>query len=372
MDKQEPVFGLLDVVDKGYGFLRSQDNSYMISPDDPYVGQNIIRKNKLRTGMFIEGKGASKSSKQQNLALEKIEKIDGMTPEQSMKRIPFNRLTVIDPEDKMKLETGQTPMTTRIMDLFTPIGKGQRALMVSPPKAGKTTFLEDIANGIKKNHPETHVIIFLIDERPEEVTHFKRSVGGEVVATSFDAALNEQIHSAKLMFERVQRLVEAGRDVALIVDSITRLGRAFNKAADGKGKTMSGGVAANALEFPRKFFGAARNIENGGSLTIVATCLVDTGSRMDEVIFQEFKGTGNTEVVLERSLAEERVFPAVNLGQSGTRKEEKLHSAEELKKIWTLMRVLANDRGFKKYKVMIEKLAKTKSNSEFLDSIPAS
>lgn len=370
MAELTPVSGVLDITDKGFGFLRSPDRGLGINPEDPYVGQNIVRKFKLQQGMFISGRGAKKSDKQSNLALEVIETIDGLTPEESMQRRPFNRLTVIDPEEKLTLETGKKPFTTRVIDLFAPIGKGQRALMVSPPKVGKTTFLEDIAKAVKINHPETHVIIYLIDERPEEVTQFKRSVGGEVIATSFDSSLSEQIRVSELVLERVQRQVEAGTDVVLIMDSITRLGRAFNKAADGKGKTLSGGVAANALEFPRKFFGAARNIENGGSLTIIATCLVDTGSKMDEVIFQEFKGTGNTELVLEKQLAEERIFPAVNLSMSGTRKEEKLQTEEDLKKIWTLMRAVANDRNFQKYKAMLERMDKFETNAAFLESIP--
>ena len=371
MPELQNVSGVIDITEKGFGFLRSLDRGYAIDPEDVYVGQNIVRKYRLRTGMFIEGTGAKKSDKQANLALEKVETIDGQTPEDSMKRSAFNKLTVIDPKDKYVLETDQEILTTRVIDLFAPIGKGQRALMVSPPKAGKTTFLEDIARAIRTNDKNARVIIFLIDERPEEVTQFKRGVGGEVVATSFDAPLNEQIRVSELVLERVQRLVEVGEDVVLIVDSLTRLGRAFNKATDGKGKTLSGGVAASALEFPRKFFGAARKIENGGSLTIVATCLVDTGSRMDEVIFQEFKGTGNTEIVLDRDLANERVFPAVNLRQTGTRKEEKLQTGEDLKKIWTIVRALASDKNFDKYRVMLEKLGKSKSNAKFLDSIPS-
>ncbi len=370
MSKNEPVSGVLEITDKGYGFLRSLDNSYAITPTDPYVNQSQIRKFKLGSGMFIEGEGARKNSKQPNLALENIKSIDGLSVEKSMARQQFSRLTVIDPEEKFTLETGPKPMTTRVVDIFAPIGKGQRALMVSPPKAGKTTFIEDIAKAINKNHKDAHVITFLIDERPEEVTQFKRSVGGEIVATSFDTALNEQIRTSELVLARVMRLVEAEQDIVLIVDSITRLGRAFNKATESRGKTLSGGVGSNALVFPRKFFGAARNIEHGGSLTIIATCLVDTGSRMDEVIFQEFKGTGNTEIVLERRLSDERVYPALNLSQTGTRKEEKLQSHEDLQKIWTLVRVLASDKSFAKYKAMLEKMEATESNEAFLATIP--
>ena len=367
---EESVSGVLDITDKGYGFLRSMSNGFAVTPADPYVGQNLIRKFAFRKGMFIEGTGARKSSKQPNIALERISLVDGLPLSAVTHRQPFSKLPVIDPLEKLTLETGRMPLTTRVMDLFTPIGKGQRALIVSPPKAGKTTILEDIAKGVHKNHPEVHIITFLIDERPEEVTVFRRTVAGEVMATSFDAALNDQIRLAELTFERVTWLVEAGKDVLLIVDSLTRMGRAFNKVTDTKGKTLSGGVGSAALQFPRKFFGAARNIEGGGSLTIVATCLIDTGSRMDEVIFQEFKGTGNTELVLDRNLAEERIFPAVNLSMSGTRKEEKLQKPKDLAKIWTLVRALARDKGFQKYKMMLEKMSNFNTNAEFLASIP--
>lgn len=370
MSSQNQVNGVLDITSKGYGFLRSPEKGFAVNASDPYVGQGLIRKYSLRTGMFIEGAGSRKNAKQSNMALDKIIKVDGLDVPALKKRAPFHKLTAIDPYEALKLETGPMPMTTRILDLFTPIGKGQRALIVSPPKAGKTVFLEDIANGVRANYPDVHLIAFLIDERPEEVTQFKRNIGAEVLATSFDSALNEQIRVAELALERVMRLVEAGRDVVLIVDSITRLGRAYNKATESRGKTLSGGVAANALEFPRKFFGAARNIENGGSLTIIATCLIETGSRMDEVIFQEFKGTGNTEIVLNRTLAESRVFPAVDLNLSGTRKEEKLLSADELKKTWALRRALATDKGFAKYKAMLDRMSQTASNKEFLDSVP--
>ena len=364
------VSGVLDITDKGYGFLRSMDNGFAVAPSDPYVGQNLIRKHSFKKGMFIEGTGARKSSKQPNIALEKIITVDGMPLADLSRRPPFNKLPVIDPLEKLTLSTEKNILTTRIMDLFTPIGKGQRALIVSPPKAGKTTFLEDIAKGVRQNHPEVHVITFLIDERPEEVTEFKRIVGGEILATSFDAPLNDQIRLSELAFERVTRLMEAGQDVLLIVDSLTRMGRAFNKITDTKGKTLSGGVGSSALQFPRKFFGAARNIEGGGSLTIVATCLIDTGSRMDEVIFQEFKGTGNTELVLDRNLSEERVFPAVNLSMSGTRKEEKLQKPADLAKIWVLVRALSKDRGYQKYKLMLDKMLQYETNAEFLATIP--
>lgn len=371
MASPKPVSGVLDINSKGFGFLRSVESGFTIDPSDTYVGQNLIRKHFLATGMYIEGRGVRKNSRQANLAIDKIEKIDGTPVSETTRRVPFNKLTVIDPCDKLILETGPQPLTTRLLDLFIPIGKGQRVLLVSPPKAGKTMFLEDIAKSVKEKYPEIHLLVLLIDERPEEVTQFKRNVGGEVLATSFDAPLNDQIRISELAFERVTRLVEADQDVVLIVDSLTRMGRAFNKATESRGKTLSGGVGVNALQFPRRFFGAARNIENGGSLSIIATCLVDTGSRMDEVIFQEFKGTGNTEIVLDRSLAEERVFPAINLGLSGTRKEEKLQSSDDLKKIWMLARALSGDRGFSKYKAMLDKLEKTKSNAEFLASIPS-
>ncbi len=370
MSKPKPVSGVLDITDKGFGFLRGVESGYAISSSDPYVGKNVIQKLRLQPGMHIEGFGSKKNNSKENFALNKVDKINGLPVEEHRNNARFQTLTVIDPEEKLTLETGQYPLTTRVLDIFAPIGKGQRALLVSPPKAGKTIFIEDIAKGIKANYPDIHLIVFLMDERPEEVTQFKRTIGGEVLATSFDAPLNQQVRMAELALERVMRLVESGKDVALIVDSLTRMGRAFNKNTSSKGKTLSGGVAADALQFPRKFFGAARNIEGGGSLTIIATCLVDTGSRMDEVIFQEFKGTGNTEITLDRSLAEERVFPAVNINQSGTRKEEKLQSEEDLQKIWTLARALSDDKGFAKYKSMLDKLESFPTNAQFLDSIP--
>jgi transcription termination factor Rho len=372
MSQNSKVEGVLEVTPKGFGFLRSIEKGYSITSEDTYVGQAVIKRFNLKPGMYIVGQGSKKGGSRPNFSLDKIETVDGLSPQDVKKLEPFSRLTVIDPEEKLHMETGSYPLTTRVVDLFTPIGMGQRALIVSPPKAGKTIFIEDMAKGLKQNHSHLKLFIFLIDERPEEVTQFRREVDGEVVATSFDSPLKEQIRMSELVLNRVMRLVEAGYDVALIVDSLTRLGRAFNKASETRGKTLSGGVSADALQFPRKFFGAARNIEDGGSLTIIATCLVDTGSRMDEVIFQEFKGTGNTELVLDRSLANEKVFPAVNLRQSGTRKEEKLQSSDDLKRIWTLVKALANDRGYEKYKTMLDKMEDTESNKEFLSQIPAS
>ncbi len=372
MSKNLSVEGVLEIIPKGFGFLRSIKSGYAITSDDTFVGQSVIKKFNLKSGMYIVGQGNKKGGKKDSYFLDKIDSIDGLAPEEAKNLNPFSSLTVIDPEEKLQMETGSSPLTTRVVDLFTPIGMGQRALIVSPPRAGKTIFIEDMAKGLKQNHPGLKLFVFLIDERPEEVTQFRRQVKGEVVATSFDAPLKDQIRMSELLLERVMRLVEAGHDVALIVDSLTRLGRAFNKASESKGKTLSGGVSANALQFPRKFFGAARNIEDGGSLTMIATCLVDTGSRMDEVIFQEFKGTGNTELVLDRTLANEKVFPAVNLKQSGTRKEEKLQERDDLKRIWTLVRAMANDRDYEKYKIMLDKMGSTESNREFLSQIPVS
>lgn len=361
--------GILEIVQKGYGFLRSIDNGFRISPQDPYISPKLVQSLRLKTGMHITGTGKALKN-QPNISIEQVQLIDGRDPQDAAGRIPFARLTAIDPLEQYRLETGQQPLDTRIVDMFIPVGKGQRMLIVAPPKSGKTTIIEDIAKGIKTNHPDAHLIIFLIDERPEESTHFRRSVGGEVIATDFDQPQKEHIRAAYMVFERVKSLVEAGRDVVLMIDSLTRMGRAFNRDFDSRGKTMSGGLSAGALEFPRKFYGSARNIEHGGSLTIIASILVDTGSRMDELIFQEFKGTGNSEIVLDRNLADQRVFPAIDFQKSGTRKEEKLLSAEVLRKSAMLRRALLDDRRGEKYKMFLEKFGQAKSNLEFLKTIP--
>lgn len=364
-----PANGILEIVPKGYGFLRSLDNGFRITPQDPYLSPRLVQSFRLRTGMEITGAGKPLKN-QPNISLERIDSIDGMDPKEAAMRLPFPKLTAIDPTDQFRLETGPAPLSTRIIDMFIPIGRGQRMLIVAPPKSGKTTIIEEISMGIRANYPAAHLIVFLIDERPEESTHFKRTVGGEVVTTDFDQPVKEHIRVSYMLFERVKSLVEAGKDVVLMIDSLTRMGRAFNRDFDSRGKTMSGGISAGALEFPRKFYGSARNIEGGGSLTIIASILVDTGSRMDELIFQEFKGTGNAEIVLDRNLADSRVFPALDFQKSGTRKEEKLLDPMVLKKASLLRRALLDDRRGEKYKMFLEKFGKAKSNEEFLKTIP--
>ena len=365
----ENATGILEVVPKGFGFLRSHENDLGISPTDPYLAPKLIQKYRLKTGMHIEGTGKSLKN-QPNISLDTIDKVNGSDPDDIRDRLPFNKLTAIDPLERLTLETDNKTPSTRIIDLFIPIGLGQRYLIVSPPKAGKTTILEEVATGIKKNYPDIHTIIYLADERPEESTHFKRTIGGEVISTDFDKPNKEHIRVAHLVFERVKCLVETGNDVVLMVDSLTRLGRAFNRDFDNRGKTMTGGLTAGALEFPRKLFGSARNIEGKGSLTIIASILIDTGSKMDELIFQEFKGTGNAELVLERQLADLRVFPAINFQKSGTRKEEKLLSEHDLKKASLLRRAMLDDRRGEKYRMFLDKFNVSTTNDEFLKTIP--
>ncbi len=366
---KDSVSGILEVVPKGFGFLRSIENGLRITPQDPYLSPKLIQSLRLRTGMEILGSGKTLKN-QPNISLDRIETVDGQDPDKVSSRQPFFKLTPIDPEEQLTLESGNTPLSTRIIDLFVPIGKGQRVLIVSPPKAGKTTIIEEIANGIKVNHPEVRLIMLLIDERPEESTNFKRKVGGEVISTDFDQPVRDHIRVAHIVCERVKTLAEEGEDVVLMIDSLTRMGRAFNRDIDSRGKTLSGGLASGALEFPRKFYGAARNAENGGSLTIIASILVDTGSKMDELIFQEFKGTGNSELILDRSLADIRVFPAIDFQRSGTRKEEKLIQWEKLKKISLLRRAMLDDRRGEKYKKFLKKFAEFETNEEFLETIP--
>ncbi|MBI5178365.1 MAG: transcription termination factor Rho [Nitrospinae bacterium] len=366
---ENPVSGILEIVQKGYGFLRAIENGFRIMPTDPYISPKLVHAMRLKTGMEIVGTGRALKN-QPNISIEKIISIDGQDPQETSRRIPFHKLTAIDPNEQLELETDKQPFSTRIIDMFSPIGKGQRMLIVAPPKSGKTTIIEEISKGIKDNHPEVHVVIFLIDERPEESTHFKREVGGEVITTDFDQPVREHIRVSHIVFERCKCLVEAGKDVVLMIDSLTRMGRAFNRDFDSKGKTMSGGLASGALEFPRKFYGSARNIEGAGSLTIIASILIDTGSRMDELIFQEFKGTGNSEIVLDRMLSDLRIFPAVDFGKSGTRKEEKLITPNILRKVAMLRRAMLDDRRGERYRMFLEKLGQTKSNDELLKTIP--
>ncbi|MDH5541868.1 MAG: transcription termination factor Rho [Nitrospinota bacterium] len=365
----ESVTGILEIVPKGFGFLRSVTNDIGIAPTDPYLSPKLIQTNWLKTGMEVTGTGKALKN-QPNISLESIESINGRSPDEIKKRVPFPKLTAIDPNEQLILETDQNTVSTRIIDLLIPIGKGQRFLIVSPPKAGKTTIMEEMAMGMKKNYPDMAQIIYLADERPEESTHFKRLIGGEVIATDFDKPNKEHIRVAHLIFERVKSLVESGRDVVLMIDSLTRLGRAFNRDMDNRGKTMTGGLSTGALDFPRKIFGSARNVDGGGSLTIIASILVDTGSKMDELIFQEFKGTGNSELVLERSLADLRIFPAMNFQKSGTRKEEKLLDPEILAKATLLRRAMLDDRRGEKYKMFLDKFKESASNREFLETIP--
>lgn len=366
---EETSSGILEVVQKGYGFLRSIENGLAPSPSDSYLAPRLIQKFGLRTGVEVVGSGKTLRN-QPNVSIETVESVNGMSPKLARECVPFHKRIVIDPTEQLILETGKLPLSTRVIDMFIPVGKGQRMLIVSPPKAGKTTIVEEIARGVLANHPEVHLMMMLVDERPEESSHFKRSMNAEVISTDFDRPVKDHIRVSFMVFERIKRLVEAGRDVVLLVDSLTRMGRAFNRDVDSRGKTMTGGLASGALEFPRKFYGAARNMEGKGSLTIIASILVDTGSKMDELIFQEFKGTGNAEIVLNRNFAESRIFPAIDLQGSGTRKEEKLLQPDFLKKITLLRRAMLDDRRGDKYRMLLEKLSELSSNAEFVKTIP--
>ncbi len=364
-----PVSGLLDILDS-YGFIRT--SGYLPGPNDVYVTLQQIRKNGLRKGDVVTGQVRQPregETKQKFNALITLETVNGMSPEEARNRVEFGKLTPLYPQERLRLETEPNILTTRVIDLIAPIGKGQRGLIVSPPKAGKTMVLQAIANAITTNNPECHLMVVLVDERPEEVTDMQRSVKGEVIASTFDRPADDHTTIAELAIERAKRLVELGHDVVVLLDSITRLGRAYNIAAPASGRILSGGVDSAALYPPKKFFGAARNIEDGGSLTILATALVDTGSRMDEVIFEEFKGTGNMELILDRRLADKRIFPAVNVVASGTRKEEILMGSEELNIVWKLRRVLHALEPQAALELLLEKMKGTKSNVEFLMQI---
>ena len=364
-----PVSGLLDILDS-YGFIRT--SGYLPGPNDVYVTLQQIRKNGLRKGDVVTGQVRQPregETKQKFNALITLETVNGMSPEEARNRVEFGKLTPLYPQERLRLETEPNILTTRVIDLIAPIGKGQRGLIVSPPKAGKTMVLQAIANAITTNNPECHLMVVLVDERPEEVTDMQRSVKGEVIASTFDRPADDHTTIAELAIERAKRLVELGHDVVVLLDSITRLGRAYNIAAPASGRILSGGVDSAALYPPKKFFGAARNIEDGGSLTILATALVDTGSRMDEVIFEEFKGTGNMELILDRRLADKRIFPAVNVVASGTRKEEILMGSEELNIVWKLHRVLHALEPQAALELLLEKMKGTKSNVEFLMQI---
>jgi len=361
--------GTLEILPDGFGFLRSPDYSYLPGPDDIYVSPSQIRKFALRTGDSITGHVRPPKEGERYFALLKVESVNNESPEVAHKRIIFDSLTPIHPDERFILEVGQKEIAMRIMDLISPVGKGQRGLIVAAPFTGKTVLLQKIANSITTNHPEAYVIVLLIDERPEEVTDMQRSVKGEVIASTFDEPPERHIQVAEMVLNKARRLVEHKRDVVILLDSITRLARAYNIMVPSSGKVLSGGVDANALQRPKRFFGAARNIEEGGSLTILATALVETGSRMDDVIFEEFKGTGNMEIHLDRRLMEKRIFPAIDVNRSRTRQEERLVAAEDLQRIWLLLRVLSDRELQEASELLIDKLKKTKSNEEFLSKM---
>src|SRR3989339_1900369 len=352
--------GILEILPENYGFLRT--GGYLRSREDIYVSQTQIRRFDMQNGDFLSGQVRPPKEGEKYYSLIKIEAINNVDPEQARLRVPFDNLTPIFPDKPFKLEFPSAPMAARLIDMVAPIGTGQRAMIVSPPKAGKTTILKNIANSISNNHPEAIIKVLLVDERPEEVTDMKRSVNGEVVASTFDEPPEDHIRVAELLLESCKRIVEEKKDVVILLDSITRLARAYNLVTPPSGRTLSGGLDPTCLHRPKRFFGAARKIEEGGSLTIIATALVETGSRMDDVIFEEFKGTGNMEVYLDRKLADRRVFPAIDIGRSGTRKEELLLGEDELNKIWVLRKVLASLNPIEAMELLIEKLSATKSN----------
>jgi transcription termination factor Rho len=364
--------GTLEVLPDGYGFLRSAAHNYLASPEDIYVSPSQIRRLGLRTGLVVEGPIRLPIEGQENFALMQVELVNGHAPEEKARPTVFEDLTPLHPHKRLILETSGEEMSTRVIDLVTPIGMGQRGLIVSPPRAGKTVLLQKIALALKKNHPECYLIVLLIDERPEEVTDMVRTVAGpgaEVVASTFDEPSGEHVHVSDIALEKAKRLVEDGRDVVILLDSITRLARAHNTEAPSGGKLLSGGLDSNAMQKPKRFFGAARNIEEGGSLTILATALIDTGSRMDEVIFEEFKGTGNMELHLDRRLVDKRVWPAIDINRSGTRKEEMLLHHEEVERVRMLRRVLADMHPTEAMELVTNRMRKTKSNAEFLLSM---
>ena len=370
-EKEGHIFaeGVLEILPDGYGFLRSPDYNYLPGPDDIYVSPSQIRKFDLKTGDTISGNVRPPHEGEKYFALVKIEAINFESPEETRNKILFDNLTPLYPEERIRMETVHENASGRVMDLLTPIGKGQRGLIVAPPRTGKTMLLQAIANSITTNHPEVALIVLLIDERPEEVTDMQRSVKGEVISSTFDEPAARHVQVAEMVIEKAKRLVEHKRDVVILLDSITRLARAYNTIVPPSGKVLSGGVDSNALQRPKRFFGAARNIEEGGSLTIIATALVDTGSRMDEVIFEEFKGTGNMEVILDRKLVDKRVFPAIDIQRSGTRKEELLIPKEDLQRIWILRKVLNPLSPVEAMELLIDRQAKTRNNAEFLQKM---
>ncbi len=367
-EKEGHIFaeGVLEILPDGYGFLRSPDYNYLPGPDDIYVSPSQIRKFDLKTGDTISGQVRPPHEGEKYFALVKIEAVNFESPDEARNKILFDNLTPLYPQERIKLETTRENVSARVMDLLTPLGKGQRGLIVSPPRAGKTMLLQNVANSITTNHPEVVLMVLLIDERPEEVTDMQRSVKGEVISSTFDEPAARHVQVAEMVIEKAKRLVEHKRDVVILLDSITRLARAYNTIVPPSGKVLSGGVDSNALQRPKRFFGSARNIEEGGSLTIIATALIDTGSRMDDVIFEEFKGTGNSEIILDRKLVDKRTFPAIDIQRSGTRKEELLIPKEDLTRIWVLRRVLNPLSPVEAMELLIDKLNKAKSNGEFL------
>ncbi|MDR1936563.1 MAG: transcription termination factor Rho [Candidatus Accumulibacter sp.] len=372
--KGETIFGdgTMETLPDGFGFLRSPDTSYLASTDDIYVSPSQIRRFNLRTGDTIEGEIRTPKDGERYFALVKVDRINGEAPEASKNKILFENLTPLHPEQHIRLERdirGEENITSRIIDIIAPIGKGQRGLLVSSPKSGKTVMMQHVAHAITANHPDITLIVLLIDERPEEVTDMTRSVRGEVVASTFDEPATRHVQVAEMVIEKAKRLVEHKRDVVILLDSITRLARAYNTVQPASGKVLTGGVDANALQKPKRFFGAARNIEEGGSLTIIATALIDTGSRMDDVIYEEFKGTGNMEIHLDRRMAEKRVYPAINVNRSGTRREELLLMPDVLQKMWVLRKLLYNMDDLEAMEFLLDKIKATKNNAEFFDSM---
>jgi len=364
-----PAEGVLEIMPDGFGFMRSSDFNYLNSPDDVYVSQQQIKLYGLLTGDTVEGAIRPPREGEKYFPLIRVDRINGRDPNFVRDRVPFKFLTPLFPYERFHIADNNSNISMRIMDLFAPIGKGQRGMLVSQPKTGKTTLLKDIANAIAKNHPETYLIVLLIDERPEEVTDMKRSVKAEVIASTFDEPAERHVKIANIVLEKAKRMVECGHDVCILLDSITRLARAYNTVSPSSGKVLSGGVEANALEKPKRFFGAARKIENGGSLSIIATALVDTGSKMDEVIFEEFKGTGNMELQLERKISNRRIFPAIDILSSGTRKEDLLHDRDVLQRMWILRRHLADMNPVEAMEFVKDRIEKTKNNEEFLVSM---
>ncbi len=364
--------GVVEILQDGFGFLRSADASYLAGPDDIYVSPSQIRRFNLRTGDTVKGYIRPPKESERYFALLKVDEINFQAPEEAKNKVLFENLTPLHPQTRMKLERDNASsenMTSRVIDLIAPIGKGQRGLIVSPPKAGKTVMLQNIAHAITGNHPDVMLIVLLIDERPEEVTEMQRSVRGEVISSTFDEPASRHVQVAEMVIEKAKRLVEHKKDVVILLDSITRLARAYNTVVPASGKVLTGGVDANALQRPKRFFGAARNIEEGGSLTIIATALIDTGSKMDDVIYEEFKGTGNAEIHLDRRLAEKRSYPSININRSGTRREELLLAPDELQKIWILRKLLHQMDELEASEFLIEKLRGTKNNAEFFDSM---